>query len=55
MKITRVAKDEGAMIGSDGYLHRWTVPRNKFVRVCGIISESLKSLVERLVEFKKMR
>ena len=51
MKITRVAKDVGAMIGSDGYLHRLTVPRNKFVRVCGIISESSKSLIERLVEF----
>ena len=35
MKITSVAKFVGAMIGSDGYIHHWTVLRNKFVRAVG--------------------
>ena len=52
MKITRVVKYVGAMIGPDGHLHRWTAHRNKFVTTCGNMNESSESLVERLVEFK---
>ena len=54
MKINRVAKYVGAMIGPDGYLHRWTAPRNTVVDVCTRIKESSKSLFKRLVEFVKI-
>ena len=52
MKITRVSKDLVAMIGRDGYSHRWTARRNQFVKVCGRFNESSKSLVERLVQYE---
>ena len=54
MNITRRTKHVGAMIGSDGYLDRWTAPRNKFVKVCAMINEFSKrnSLVDRLVDNK---
>ena len=50
MKITKVSKHIGAMIGRDGYLHRWTALRDQFVKVWGRFNESSKSLVERLDE-----
>ena len=50
--ITRVAIYVGTMTGPDGYLHRWTAPRNKFVKTWRKINDFFKSLVERLVTFK---
>ena len=41
----------GAMIGPEGYMHRWTAARSKFVRVCSTVSDSSMSLVERLVGY----
>ena len=55
MKIKRVSKDVVAMIGRDGYLHRWTAPRNQFVEDSGSFNESSKSLVERLVEYETFK
>ena len=34
MKIAKFAKHVGTMIGPDGYLHRWTAPRKKFIQRC---------------------
>ena len=44
VKITRVAKYVGAIIGRDGYLHRWTATRNTFVKVCRKMNESSGSV-----------
>ena len=52
VNIARVAKYSGAMIGPERYLHRWTAPRNNFVRVPSRINDSPKSLVERVVDYK---
>ena len=40
------------MIGPEGYLHRWTAPRKKFIQRTRKINGTSKSLVERLVDFK---
>ena len=40
------------MIGPDGHLHRWSVPRKKFIQRVLKINASTKSLVQRLCEFK---
>ena len=40
------------MIGPEGYLHRWTAPRKKFIQRTGKINGTSKSLVERLVDCK---
>ena len=42
------------MIGPEGYLHRWTVHRTKFGRVCSKISSFPKRLVKRSVDHKKI-
>ena len=52
MQIVRHAKYVGTMIGPDGYLHRWAVPRTKFLKRVMKINASTKSLVERLCDFK---
>ena len=52
MQIDRHAKYVGTMIGPDSYLHRWAVPRTKFVQRVMKINASTKSLVERLCDFK---
>ena len=52
MQIVRHAKYVGTMIGPDGYLHRWAVPRTKFVQRVMKINASTKSLVEQLCDFK---
>ena len=51
MQIVRHAKFIGTMIGPDGHIHRWTAPRNKFIRRVLKINASTKSLVERSVRF----
>ena len=40
------------MIGPEGYLHRWTAPRKKFIQRTRKTNGTSKSLVERLVDFK---
>ena len=40
------------MIGPEGYLHRWTAPREKFFQRTRKINGTSKSLVERLIDFK---
>ena len=40
------------MIGSEGYLHRWTAPRGNFIQRAGKTKKSTKNLVERLVDFE---
>ena len=52
MKIVKFAKYVGTMIGPEGYLHRWTAPREKFNQRTGKINGTSESLVERLVDFK---
>ena len=52
MQIVRYAKDVGTMISPDGYIHRWTAPRKKFIQHVWKINASTKSLVERLCDFK---
>ena len=52
MQIVRHAKYVGTMIGPDGYLHRWTAPRKKFVQRVVKINASTKSLVERLCDIQ---
>ena len=52
MKIGRLAKHVGAMIGPEGCLHRWTAPPFEFVRVCSRVKDSPTSLVERLMDYK---
>ena len=32
MKIVKYAKYVDAMIGPEGYFHRWTVPQEKFIQ-----------------------
>ena len=44
LKSSRVVKYIGCMIGIDGYLHRWTAPRNK-IKACIKNDDSPKSLV----------
>ena len=48
MKIAKFAKYVGTMSAPKG-LQRWTGPRNKFIRVCGIVGSSPESLVDSLV------
>ena len=52
MQIVRYAKYVGTMIGPDGYIHRWTAPRKRFIQRVLKINASTKSLVERLCDFK---
>ena len=52
MQIVRYAKYVGTMIGPDGYIHRWTAHRKKFIQRVLKINASTKSLVDRLCEFK---
>ena len=52
MQVVRYAKYVGTMIGPDGHIHRWTVPRKKFIQRVLKINASAKSLVERLCDFK---
>ena len=46
MKITRLAKYDGAMIGPSGYLHCRAAPLNKFVKVCGRLRRAWSSAAE---------
>ena len=52
MKIVQYAKYVGTMIGPEGYLHRWTAPRKKFIQRARKINGTSKSLVQRLIDFK---
>ena len=52
MKVVKCGKYVGTMIEPEGHLHRWTAPRTKFIQRCRKITETSKSLVERLVDFK---
>ena len=52
MQIDRHAKYVGTMIGPDGYIHRWTAHREKFIQRVVKINPSTTRLVERLCEFK---
>ena len=51
-KIVKYAKYVGTMIGPEGYLHRWTAPREKFIQRTRKTNGTSKSLVQRLVDFK---
>ena len=51
MKISRVAKNIGAMIEPEGYLHRWAAPCN-FVSVCSKSNDPPMGSVARLVDYK---
>ena len=50
MKAVKYAKCVGTMIGPD--LHPWTAPRKTIIQRAKKITESTKSLVDRLVDFK---
>ena len=52
MKNVKYAKYVGTMIGPEGYLHRSTAPREKFIQRTRKIIGTTKSFVERLVDFK---
>ena len=52
MQLVRYAKLIGTMIGPDGYLHRWTAPRKKFIQRVRQINASTISVVQRLCDLK---
>ena len=52
MKIVKYAEYVGTMFRPEGFLHRWTAPRKKFIQRTRKINGTSKSLVERLVDFK---
>ena len=52
MKDVKCGKYVGTMIVPEGHLHRRTAPRKKFIQRYRKITETSKSLVERLVDFK---
>ena len=52
MKIVKYAKYVGTVIGPEGYLHRWTTPRERFFQRARKTNGTSKSLVERLIDFK---
>ena len=52
MKVVKYAKYVGSMVGPEGYLHRWTAPREKFIQRTKKVNGASKSLAERLVDFK---
>ena len=55
MKIVKFAKYVGTMIGPEGYLHRWTAPREKFNQRTTKRNGTSESLVERLVRLQSLR
>ena len=52
MTIVRYAKYVGTMIGPEGYVHRWTTPRERFFQRTRKINGTSKCLVKRLIDFK---
>ena len=46
LKIVKYAKYVGTMSSPEGYLHRWTAPREKFIQRTLKINGTSKSLVE---------
>ena len=44
MKIVKYGEYVGTMLGPEGYLHRWTAPRKKFIQRTGKINGPSKSL-----------
>ena len=53
MKIVKYAKYGSTMFGPEGYFHRWTAPRKKYIQRTRKINGTSKSLAERLIDFKK--
>ena len=51
MKFVKYAQYVGTTTGPEGYLRRWTAPREKFIHRTRKISRISKSLVERLIDF----
>ena len=55
MQIVRYAKYVGTMIGPDGYIHRWTAPRKRFIQRVLKINASTKSLLSDCATSRSMR